>query len=238
MPGDYLFTWTPSGWPYEKLRALVDDYDLGKEVTEPWRCLAHKSAKLGDTAYMLKIGSGPHGIFGVGTITGPSQKNLSAPPNENPWQVPITFDRLVDPTKTLLVSADELASISVPPITWHPRGSGISLPEVAARRIDEIINQTSDQILSATASLADDFDASNTRDARDRINRSIAIRRGQPALRSKLMEAYEGKCAVTACSVVDLLEAAHIRPYRGPHTNHIQNGLLLRADIHTLSIVA
>jgi predicted restriction endonuclease len=48
------------------------------------------------------------------------------------------------------------------------------------------------------------------------------------------MQAYEGKCAVTGCAIEPLLEAAHIHPYLGPHTNHVTNGLLLRADIHTL----
>src|SRR5271155_3471993 len=31
-----------------------------------------------------------------------------------------------------------------------------------------------------------------------------------------------------------LLEAAHISPYRGLQSNHPQNGLLLRADLHSL----
>lgn len=30
------------------------------------------------------------------------------------------------------------------------------------------------------------------------------------------------------------LEAAHIEPYQGPHSNDMTNGLLLRADVHTL----
>jgi hypothetical protein len=30
------------------------------------------------------------------------------------------------------------------------------------------------------------------------------------------------------------LEGAHLRPYRGPGSNAVTNGLLLRADIHTL----
>jgi HNH endonuclease len=34
--------------------------------------------------------------------------------------------------------------------------------------------------------------------------------------------------------VLDVLEAAHIYPYRGDSTNHVANGLLLRADLHTL----
>jgi hypothetical protein len=31
-----------------------------------------------------------------------------------------------------------------------------------------------------------------------------------------------------------ILEAAHVTPYLGPPTNSVSNGLLLRADIHTL----
>jgi hypothetical protein len=34
--------------------------------------------------------------------------------------------------------------------------------------------------------------------------------------------------------VLGVLEAAHIRPYRGPRDNHPANGLLLRSDLHTL----
>ncbi|SPB17027.1 hypothetical protein NOV72_04226 [Caballeronia novacaledonica] len=33
---------------------------------------------------------------------------------------------------------------------------------------------------------------------------------------------------------MQVLEAAHICGYMGPQTNDIQNGLLLRADLHTL----
>jgi predicted restriction endonuclease len=33
---------------------------------------------------------------------------------------------------------------------------------------------------------------------------------------------------------MDILEAAHIMPYKGIKDNHAENGLLLRSDIHTL----
>jgi hypothetical protein len=39
---------------------------------------------------------------------------------------------------------------------------------------------------------------------------------------------------VTGCPLLDIVEAAHIKPYRGPEDNDPSNGLLLRADIHTL----
>jgi len=71
-------------------------------------------------------------------------------------------------------------------------------------------------------------------DERDVIERQIRARRGQRAFREKLRKRFNDTCLVTRCSLPDLLEAAHISPYRGDKDNHPSNGLLLRADIHTL----
>jgi hypothetical protein len=72
------------------------------------------------------------------------------------------------------------------------------------------------------------------RDERKRIAREIRARRGQAAFRQKLRERFKDTCVVTRCRLPDLLEAAHISPYLGEKDNHPSNGLLLRADIHTL----
>ena len=74
----------------------------------------------------------------------------------------------------------------------------------------------------------------NVEDQRDRLLRSIVQRQGQREFRAALLEAYGNKCAMTGCGVVDVLEAAHIHRYMGKETNIISNGLLLRADVHTL----
>jgi hypothetical protein len=78
------------------------------------------------------------------------------------------------------------------------------------------------------------FEPGNLEDERERKLREIVQRRGQPEFRNKLVAAYDGRCAVTGCDAVSALEAAHITPYLGPESNHVANGLLLRADIHTL----
>ena len=49
-----------------------------------------------------------------------------------------------------------------------------------------------------------------------------------------MLAAYDRRCAISECDIEPLLEAAHIHPYRGTETNHVSNGLLLRADLHTL----
>ncbi len=62
----------------------------------------------------------------------------------------------------------------------------------------------------------------------------IKIRRGQPRFRQKLLKLYENTCIVTGCRIPELLEAAHILPHSEKNDYSLSNGLLLRADIHTL----
>jgi hypothetical protein len=64
--------------------------------------------------------------------------------------------------------------------------------------------------------------------------RLIEKRRGQPQFREALMRAYGRACALTGCDAEPALEAAHIRPFCDGAGSQVTNGLLLRADIHTL----
>lgn len=63
---------------------------------------------------------------------------------------------------------------------------------------------------------------------------SILSRRGQPKFRVALLTAYDGKCAITNCTTIEALEAAHITPHAKEQSYEVSNGILLRADIHTL----
>jgi hypothetical protein len=74
----------------------------------------------------------------------------------------------------------------------------------------------------------------NMEDGRKRALQLVAIRQGQAKFREKLFDAYGARCAITGTSIAATLQAAHISPYRGPETNGVDNGLLLRADIHNL----
>ncbi|MDI9855233.1 HNH endonuclease [Comamonas sp. 17RB] len=94
-----------------------------------------------------------------------------------------------------------------------------------------------DQALANAEELAQQagsFDPSSVVDSRDRVTAEIVRRRGQPAFRKALMDAYGGACVITGCNLPAVLEAAHVHPYKGDDTNVVSNGLLLRADIHTL----
>lgn len=78
------------------------------------------------------------------------------------------------------------------------------------------------------------FSPGTAEDQRRRVLASIVRRRGQPAFRKALLAAYDFRCAMTGCGLIDVLEAAHVYPYKNEATNSVTNGLLLRADVHTL----
>jgi putative restriction endonuclease len=64
---------------------------------------------------------------------------------------------------------------------------------------------------------------------------TLARRRlGQGAFQLLVQDIYERRCAMTGEKVIHVLEAAHIRPVSEQGTHRIDNGLLLRSDVHTL----
>jgi hypothetical protein len=79
-----------------------------------------------------------------------------------------------------------------------------------------------------------EFNPASLEDARQRIHTEIVLRQGQGKFRRLVLSAYGERCAVSGCDVAQAVEAAHIFPYLGAETNVVPNGLLLRADLHTL----
>jgi putative restriction endonuclease len=57
-------------------------------------------------------------------------------------------------------------------------------------------------------------------------------RLGQSAFHARVFDAYSRRCAITGERTEPALEASHIKPYRRSGPNRINNGLLLRADLH------
>lgn len=57
---------------------------------------------------------------------------------------------------------------------------------------------------------------------------------GQGTFRSRLLTAYGSRCAITGEHTEPVLDAAHVQPYLGPRSNHLQNGLLLTKEFHAL----
>lgn len=70
----------------------------------------------------------------------------------------------------------------------------------------------------------------------ERIFKNVQVvrRQQQDKFRKELLDAYNSTCAITGVDVPQVLQAAHINPYRGKHTQLVTNGILLRSDMHLL----
>ena len=62
----------------------------------------------------------------------------------------------------------------------------------------------------------------------------VRPRLGQGAFRLMVADAYQRRCAITGEKTLPALDAAHIRPFADVQEHEVQNGLLLRSDIHNL----
>jgi putative restriction endonuclease len=66
------------------------------------------------------------------------------------------------------------------------------------------------------------------------LPRPVPVRVGQQAFKALVQEAYGRRGAITGDKIVPVLQAAHIRPVTDAGENRVDNGLLLRSDVHTL----
>lgn len=62
----------------------------------------------------------------------------------------------------------------------------------------------------------------------------VRRRLGQGAFRVLVTDAYQRRCAITAERALPALEAAHIKGVRAGGMHRVDNGLLLRSDVHRL----
>jgi putative restriction endonuclease len=64
--------------------------------------------------------------------------------------------------------------------------------------------------------------------------RLAPYRLAQQSFKAVVLGAYHGHCAITGTKIRPVLQAAHIRPVSDGGENRLDNGLLLRSDVHTM----
>jgi integrase len=72
------------------------------------------------------------------------------------------------------------------------------------------------------------------KDTTDSRRTTIIGRDKQDKFRDNILLNYDGKCCISGESVNAVIESAHIQRYINDDSHHVQNGLLLRADLHKL----
>lgn len=188
---DFLFTWKPDKWPYEKLRALIDRFEAGGTAIESWRCQAHRQIRQGARAYLYKQGPSPKGIFAIADVVGDPTERDGVEPGEGRHEVSLRFTALVDPTKRFLATEDQLAVFGTDPNQLNTQASGITFSASVARAIDDIAAREDTVIVAGPSAVAESPAVAAVR--RERL--SEAYDRDQSLVR-ELRRRYQGKCQI------------------------------------------
>lgn len=220
----------PQHWDYAKRNGFWD-------LLKNWNGLGS-----GDTVYFWVTGS-PGRVVGRARVIG--EKARLSPTTPHAWspgderrghylyridladfqdlEVEIDWSEVVDHANAP-ARLNPVTLIPEPGVSWLEERLGLMLRDPYEEALDGVSGDPEGQV-----------DVSGIReDHREFVPRAVVIRRGRKAFRDALLRAYRRRCIVTGTSLEAILEAAHISSYKGDHTDRLENGLLLRADIHTL----
>ncbi len=90
------------------------------------------------------------------------------------------------------------------------------------------------EALSNRSALWEEAHLSHEEEARYGAEFLMRNRLGQGAFRVMVTDAYNRRCATTGERTLPVLESAHIKPYADSGPHNVDNGLLLRSDLHKL----
>lgn len=138
----------------------------------------------------------------------------------------------VDPNYTKAIQKAKSCQVAIDRLDQKPDPSPIITPPPstppAPTPVEELAS-IREELAQEEPQMSPDADK-----AKRRVLVEIARRQGQTQFRQALLAAYGSKCAITGFDAEVALEAAHIIPYAETGNNDPANGILLRADIHTL----
>jgi hypothetical protein len=237
----YLFTFKAEEW--EEFDEFLEKWSANHGTTEEWSSGPSKSIPSGVPIFLMKQGKAPTGIIAAGFTASenhPSKRWSKRKKRMVPGRAnTLRFTHFLDPANDKLLDINNL-----PRKYWASMASGVGLPPELFRDIKSrwniLLGENSNEKEKAQkAPTLDEDDAADDYEINDKDTRATALkqikeRRGQNTFRQKMLDTYGDRCSISGCRVVGVLEAAHIKSYLGQNDQKPQNGLLLRADLHTL----
>lgn len=137
----YLFAWNPSRWKWNDLGEMSEKVKQGQHVIKDWS-ITNRHAKIGDRAFLIKLGKEPKGIFASGTIVRePYLKEhwnpIKAKNGEKIFFVDIRFDVLLNPRIDLILRRDQFDSRSLTKYYYETQNSGVLIPDNIAETLEK-----------------------------------------------------------------------------------------------------
>jgi 5-methylcytosine-specific restriction enzyme A len=139
----YLFTWNPSGWPWTDLSQCVYEVNVEGLCNRTWSCGSTRRIRMGDRAFLMRLGIPPKGIMGSGVVVGepfpaPHWDPQRAEKGEVAYRADLQFEVL---DESPILSQQSLEESELNEHNWYPQASGTTIPPETAKRLEEIWTQ-------------------------------------------------------------------------------------------------
>ena len=124
----YLFVWNPNKWNWTTLEESIAQLAETGRVIEKWSCQSHRTIRLGDRAFLARVGVHPKGIIGSGIVTTlPFLSRHWSGEDKDIYRVTIQFDVLLNAEREPILTKDILEIGELASQNWTPQSSGISI---------------------------------------------------------------------------------------------------------------
>ena len=142
---DWLFAWNPTRWDWKTFDQDYAKVKAGATVTSRWSC-SNGTIKVGDTAWLMRLGTDPRGIVAIGNVTSEPYQDTHWDPakaasGDKTQYVDIQFTEIRDPAKDAYVSITDLKAKDGDDQPWSPQTSGIELKPKAAMALRKLWQQ-------------------------------------------------------------------------------------------------
>lgn len=137
----YLLTWNPARWPWDDLPKCIAQIEKKGYWDDSWGTGSTRKILPGDRVFLMKLGDKRRGLVGSGWAT-------STVYEDQHWDedlkakgrlilsVDVRFDTLLDPSKDML-PREWLVGEIYSKMHWTPQGSGVTIPEDVAEKLEE-----------------------------------------------------------------------------------------------------
>lgn len=141
----WLLTWNIERWPWDDsingYKELINDIEQEGHTFCKWTCGVNKSIQKGDRIFLIKLGDMPKGIVASGyaataVFEGTHWNEEKVELGKKARRIFVDFDKILDYESDRILNFEELHQIS-DTFHWSSQSSGIEIPEVVARKIEE-----------------------------------------------------------------------------------------------------
>jgi 5-methylcytosine-specific restriction protein A len=145
----FLFAWNPKKWPWKHLEENFEELKTTGITKQMWSCRSHRTVRVGDRAFLIRLGGKDNGIIGAGYIvTEPFLAKHWDGSGRLTERVMIDFEDLVNRNEKPIISIDEL-KLEFFNQHWSTQASGIIIKnEVADKLESKLFYQTNKYVFN------------------------------------------------------------------------------------------